>query len=342
MASTFSTPHLTGGTMNCWTKKIIDSWTDSNSQRLVRINSRALHGLAKDLADCELEVPTWQLPGVFPKCNSAFMSHLIYECAIDFCFTDPRRPAERFRVGEYTGSLAMARCFYRHFGESTLWWPDKILEITASDASLRHFFRGDTEIPLLEERGKNLREVTKGMDFWFGNNPRKLFEAANYRVFPTQGSAGLLLTLESCFPESFAGDADGLGFRKRSQLLALVYQGRAIHSNDELPLLKDADQIGPIADCAVPNALREMKILEYSPKLEEKIRRREEISFRGQEETQIRTATVVAVSQLLERVNYLRSYNGEPKISMLELDNYLWSAGRQSALPYHITQTTAY
>src|SRR3989338_5232806 len=48
MASTFSTPHLTGGTMNCWTKKIIDSWTDSNSQRLVRINSRALHGLAKD------------------------------------------------------------------------------------------------------------------------------------------------------------------------------------------------------------------------------------------------------------------------------------------------------
>ena len=143
-------------------------------------------------------------------------------------------------------------------------------------------------------------------------------------------------------PESFAGDADGLGFRKRSQLLALVYQGRAIHSNDELPLLKDADQIGPIADCAVPNALREMEILEYSPELEEKIRRHEEISFRGQEETQIRTATVVAVSQLLERVNYLRSYNGEPKISMLELDNYLWSAGRQSALPYHITQTTAY
>ncbi len=328
--------------MNYWTEKIIEFWTDSNiPKRFVSINTQALSKLAQDFAGRDFKVPTWQLSGVFPKSDFAFLSQLIYECAIDFCFTNPQRPTERFRVGDHTGSLAMAKCFYRHFGERAI-YSHEIQKITNSEIDIRYFFRGDTEIPLLGERTRNLHEIAKNMNYWFGDNPRKFFESAQYRIFPKQGSSGLLLTLESCFPESFAVDADRLCFRKRSQLLALIYQGRAIHSDGQLPLLKDADQIGPIADCAVPNALSEMKILKYSPKLAEKINRREEIRSNSQEETEIRAATVFAVSQILEQINTLRSYREQSEVTILELDNVLWSLGRQSTLPYHITQTTAY
>ncbi|MEK7192265.1 MAG: queuosine salvage family protein [Patescibacteria group bacterium] len=310
----------------------------------IRVNDEALRKTAADLANQELKTPNWRIPDVMPFNDHAFVSQSFYLAAIDFCFTHMDGVTRyQYRENGPRGSMAAAQCFYDHFGETEA-DPDEILYITRSLTSCDKFFRGVTGIPMLKERRRNLEEAAKGIKKQFNGDPINIVKS---------GLMGAVMSnLETFFPISFAADISyyllddqktlALPFAKRLLLWPLVYQGRALNSAGELTPLKDSYNLGPIADSAVPNALRTLKILKYDEQLADLIDGRMEIMEQSNEEIEIRMAAVYAVQQLLDQVNAYRRGLRKSLITIVELDYWLWMLGRQAATPYHFTQTANY
>ena len=342
--------------MNLATKQIIAFWKNpSFNPRFIHLDEASLDQCAQNLATYNFAPPDWKMKEAFPEDHSAFVSQSLFECAIDFCFTNPDNTSERFSVGDLRGSAAMAACFYRHF-ENRPVDCKKLIHIMNIKEEAEKFFRGNVPIPLLDERRKFLIETAEQLLRWFNGDPGNLLECADYEAASPEKSIakGVLELLQTTFPKTFGSDkivcqfdkdrtvSHLLQFNKRAQLWPLVYQGRALNSSGELKTLKNIDEIGPIADCAVPNALRQYRILLYEKEFGEKIKNRQPIEQYSQEETEIRVATIYAVAKLLNDINEARKILNLNQITIVELDNLLWSIGRNAEEPYHITKTTAY
>ncbi|TSC89891.1 MAG: hypothetical protein G01um10143_381 [Parcubacteria group bacterium Gr01-1014_3] len=342
--------------MNQATKQIIELWQNPEfEKKFVYLDEGNLDQCARNLATYKFTPPDWKMKGAFPENHAAFISQSLFECAIDFCFTNPENTGERFSVGDLRGSAAMAACFYRQF-ENRPVDCKKLIHIMNIKEEAEQFFRGNVAIPLLDERREFLIETAEELLNWFDGDPKNLLECASYEAASSEKNSdkGILELLQATFPKTFGSDrmvfqfgkdqsrSHTLHFNKRAQLWPLVYQGRALNSDGELKPLKNIEEIGPIADCAVPNALRKYKILLYEHDFGERIAKRQPIEQYGQEETEIRVATIYAVAKMLNDINEARKALSLNEVTIVELDNLLWSIGRNAEEPYHITKTTAY
>jgi hypothetical protein len=102
----------------------------------------------------------------------------------------------------------------------------------------------------------------------------------------------------------------------------------------------DIDQLTMFADYRVPQILRDMKILEYSPHLASTIDSKQIIPWGSEEETEIRALTIVAVDRLQAAVKK----NGLDLLA-IECDWLLWHRSEQlkdSIAPHHRTLTVYY
>lgn len=344
--------------LNPRAKEIVDLWEHEFFQtchrKSVRIDQDQLKALALNLGKQELLIPDWQMPGILPRDNKAFGSYALFICAVNFAFTDPRKPHWRFQVtdetGTYSGSQAMTRCFYRRFGESPI-EPSSIINLVRSKRGVSEFFRGNSPMPLLAHRGSYLLETAEALERTFDSNWRNLFEEGRYRAFGNESHLGIIDLLELNCPKSFGLDCayhvDALGksplrFSKRAQLLLMIYQGRALSAPWSIKPLMDGELLGPIADSAVPNALRSRGVIIYSQKLAEQIDRQEELPANSDEVKEIRMATVVAVKDLLSLLNEHLIGCGKNPVSILALDHALWQMGRNLKTPAHLCRTTDY
>jgi len=338
--------------MNYYTRKIYEFWEFLETQppKFVNVNKEKLNKLALELAQKNLTAPDWQIPGALPQNNIAFVSHSFYACAIDFCFQQLQSPYNKFKTldGKFSGSVAMGSCFYRHFGESPIKAND-ILRFTEDKEGMKKFFENTNYevLPLIEERRQKLHNAALVIHQYFNDDPYNILRKTEFRVNEIVEVLSCCDSfsdyieypkLMSCLPMR----TGTLCFNKRAQLWPLMYQGRALHSNNELPLLKDPDEIGPIADYQVPNALRWFGILEYSEELKNKIDNRIIIANRSDEELELRTATVYTVTELLNKINQWRTQKNLKPYTMIELDYYLWTAGQKSPYPHHLCPTTNY
>lgn len=304
----------------------------------VAVNFNRINEIAAELATRNLAIPDWQISGILPTSHKAFASHAFYLCAINFCFTNP--DGARFALDKKTiGSSAAAACFYRRFGEQPI-KAEEMLDIVYSEEASVEFFRSAVPMPLMDERRQHLKEVAEILLKKFDDDPVKIL----YRDFFDAGKVVKTLCRE--FPMVFGSDRhiyemDGgrwitLRFDKRARLWPLIYQGRALHSDEQLPSLRNIQKIGPVSDCAVPNILRFWNILDYTLNLSFKIEHGIELPTGSQQELEIRWATIYAVELLLEAINKIKP------VTLVELDHYLWSMGKLSPFPYHYTNTTAY
>ncbi len=346
-------------TMNPRTQGIVRLWNDENFQdysaKHVKIHLLRLTDLADGLAGQNLQIPDWNMPAVLPSDNEAFARCLPYISAINFSFTNPKKPHPRFQVedetGVYTGSQAMCRCFYRRF-QNRLIQADSITNALASERGAQSFFRGATPIPLLTHRIRYLLEVARNLRVKFDDDWKNLFEAGRWRAFGDGNHLGIVDIIEMEFPKSFGQDCffhsdklrDNypLRFSKRAQLWLMIYQGRALANPGKLRPLDDGELLGPIADSAIPNALRACEILAYNKELTQQIDDQIELLPHSSEVKEIRMATVAAMQKLLSRINLKRSGLGKHPTSMLALDNALWRLGRNLTKPAHLAQTTDY
>ena len=104
--------------------------------------------------------------------------------------------------------------------------------------------------------------------------------------------------------------------------------------------ISDIGSLTMFADYRVPQILRSMGILTYSPHLEELIDSMEEIPWGGEFEVELRAQTVVAVDKL-QKLLKQRGLD----LLVLECDWLLWQKGedlKDEILPHHRTLSIYY
>jgi hypothetical protein len=105
--------------------------------------------------------------------------------------------------------------------------------------------------------------------------------------------------------------------------------------------LTNMDQLTTFADYRVPQVLRNAGVLEYSEALQIKVDSLEELE--NEEELSIRAGTVVAVDELVARVNRAENNN----MTAVKLDWHLWQVGEKLNVegklkPHHRVNTIFY
>lgn len=336
--------------MNYFVERMCNFWeglVSAKKNRFVMINKIRLENAAREFSWQEPKTPDWRIPGLFPQSNRAFVSQLLYLSGINAAGTHFENPWPKYKIEKYEGSEALTYCFYRRFGEKPI-RAEEMMDIAESPGKSREFFQGDNLPPLLEDRVRHLQEIARVMYSYFDDDPLNLVEQANFRAVNPDDDWGLGIVelLASLCPTAFGQDKHparkDLAFYKRPQLFVLMYQGRAMSSGGELPLIKDRHRIGPISDYRVPNTLRHRRVIFYSPDLADKIDRREEIQRHSEEELEIRIGTVYAVAKLLTQINDYCSGRDDKLWTMIELDYPLWKAGRDAPRHHHLCKTTDY
>ena len=127
---------------------------------------------------------------------------------------------------------------------------------------------------------------------------------------------------------------------KRAQILVGDLWAAYGRRKEGLYSFRDLDQLTMFADYRVPQILREMGIMAYSPALAARIDGRQEIACGSEEEVEIRACTVVAVD-MLHKALTSRGLN----LLVIEVDWLLWQKGEESKdsiAPHHRTLTIYY
>ena len=195
--------------------------------------------------------------------------------------------------------------------------------------------RGSTEISLLEERWKILREIGANMVVKYDGKVSNLINEA-------QGDAQKLVELIvqnfPSFSDTSSYKDKEIYFYKRAQLfIADIHQ---LFGGKGFGALKNVDQLTACADYKLPQILRKVGILEYTTALAEKIDNKIEIFHDSPEEVEIRANTIWAVENIKEEVK-----KRNPQILSFEVNDHLWLATQEKfdgEKPYHLTRTTAY
>eukprot|EP00601_Ochromonadales_sp_CCMP2298_P004962 CAMPEP_0173190590 /NCGR_PEP_ID=MMETSP1141-20130122/12427_1 /TAXON_ID=483371 /ORGANISM="non described non described, Strain CCMP2298" /LENGTH=304 /DNA_ID=CAMNT_0014114711 /DNA_START=11 /DNA_END=922 /DNA_ORIENTATION=- len=227
--------------------------------------------------------------------------------ALNFCFW----PSPRFEYD--TLAVSLKNVLEK---DPSAFNADKLACIT--EETLASWFPEDNMIPAIPERVCRLREVGAVLASEFDGLAANMVAAADHSAV-----AMVKLVLQH-----FPGFRDCTTYRgsevhlyKRAQIL--VGDVWAAYGRSTDPAHKysfhDLQEITMFADYRVPQILRHMGVMRYSPELAERIDSLGEIPKDSEEEVEIRAATVIAV----ERLQKSLEKHGRSLLS-LEVDWLLW------------------
>jgi hypothetical protein len=203
-----------------------------------------------------------------------------------------------------------------------LWEPARLLEL--DEAGLKALIG---EFPIPDRRVAALHELARLAE-------REAAGSLAGLVPPSAPELAELLSrnLESFRDVSIYGDFE-VPLLKRAQIVAADLWGSGALGFD------DVDQLTCFADYKLPQALRHLGALEYSPHLARRVDDWVELEPGAPEEVEIRAATVVAVEELRDRLAA-----GGRDLMAVEVDWMLWdySQGLFPVRPYHRTRTVFY
>src|ERR1700722_8648810 len=257
------------------------------------------------------------------------------EDAINFCFWADKK-SKKWQVKEPDGSVTnggwfgLKTCFERGIAEGIpIWDANYLASFSMTDA--KNFFRGVySEIPLMEERVKNLQEAGKVLIKKFNGQFINAVEQADYNAIAI---AELIIKNFPSFRDISMLDGNEILFYKRAQICPkdLTYIFAAQHK-----AIADVNQLTAFADYKLPQMLRMFGVLEYEKTLADKIDDYIQIQHDSREEIEIRAATIWAVELLHQQI---------PELNASDIDNAIWLLSQdlqQEAKPYHRTRTIFY
>ncbi len=269
-----------------------------------------------------------------------FLNYLLALEALNFSFWDEE---PRWRVVyqgvSHDGYWALAAAFRRAIEEEGLpLWDARFLAGLEEDA-LRGILRGEGRPPpLLESRTAHLREAGRVLlERWGG-------EFAELAASCGGDAVELVRRIVVEFP-SFRDEASWRGrsvrFYKRAQI-CVADLARLLPDNPPARLT-GLEKLTAFADYKVPQVLRKEGILVFAPELARRVDRLELLPEGGEEEVEIRAATVWAC-EWIARALLLEGVAPESAPRAAEVDYLLWSAGQEKAglPPYHRTRTIYY
>jgi Potential Queuosine, Q, salvage protein family len=324
--------------MNPYLSSLRPIW---NQPTCVFVERDKLTSFAAEIATEGFPVPEWRGP-TFPRTDDdVFVNFIGVGNSINFAFSDfdtHRAFTLMYQQTNWQGAFAMWAALSRALDNGIDFRRlDWLKTLTINDAA--SLFRGESPLPMLEERVEILRKTGATLSKKFGASYWALVNRSNLWAFGKTGIVEVLVNEFPSFRDESLHHKSGtiLKFHKRAQLFAMMYQGRAM-SSKRLSWLKDYELLGPIADYSVPNALRAAGILQYSDDLNHRISHGDVIAKDSLFEQEIRAQTVNAQIMLLEEVNRLR----QTGTNYLALDYKLWMRGHSTKIRHHLTRTHAY
>jgi len=283
----------------------------------------------------------------FPKNNQVrenpedFIRATMFMNTLNFAFTD-FKTSIKYEVKQGSETLSDSEAMYFQVNEaidSGNNLVDGKIMATLTLEQLANIFSGNIEMPMLKERVEILNDVgQKLVDNYEGdwlnfinNGPKKLYAKGE----------GLIERLVNEFPrfdDSSEYRGNKVKFYKLAQLAFWGIHGELSGSN--YFKIEDMHSMTAFADYIVPVALNVMKIMTYTPQLDDKIRDGEMIERDSKEEIEIRSASIYATAILTEKVNERRPEN--KSIIIPQLDYRLWKNYHATHHPHHLTYTTMY
>ncbi|KAG5181375.1 hypothetical protein JKP88DRAFT_269044 [Tribonema minus] len=193
-------------------------------------------------------------------------------------------------------------------------------------------------LPQMAERVSKVRELGAVLGAHFGGLASNMVQAAG-------GSAVNLIRLITALLPGFRDEAVYRGSQvflyKRAQIVvADLWAAYGCRGADQLFGFRDMAELTMFADYRVPQVLAHAGALVYAPALRQRIESLQELPAGGEEEVEIRAATVQAVERVAEAMKAL----GAPLLSV-ELDWLLWHRGEASKdtiAPHHRTLSIFY
>lgn len=312
------------------------------ASRHVRTNVDRIVEVASWMAYEELPLPEFALPfGLGAGDQDQTIDFLMVADTIDFAFTDFSSNV-KFQV-DYAGehwsdSNAMFACLKRGLDEGRPLLDGNYLQ-RIRKADLEQIFRGNIEMPMLEERVAIFHEVGSVLQNRYNGRFHNFVKSASPRLY--DDGRGLVEKLVSEFPrfrDVSTYNGHEIKLYKLAQLsLWMMYS--ALRPSGTFRL-DDAEKMSAFADYIVPAALRVMGIISYSPRLENAIQTHQIIGRDSQEEIEIRAHTLYATALLREEINRLRP--PEMHIIIPQVDARLWTHYHTTFWPHHLTRTIMY
>jgi len=258
--------------------------------------------------------------------------------SINFQFADWRTRIEfeiNYKSQTFSGFFGLAHSL-RKAVENNIPVLDAKYLAKLSQKEALEFLKGNTAIPMFKERIKILNDIGRVLsqkyDGQFSN-----FLRLSSRAF--DNGMGLIDMLVIDFPafddiRIFKPTKTIVKFYKKAQLLLAM-----LHHNGASGFkLDNLGALTVFADYKLPQALRDLEILEYSKELANKIDNFVLIPEGSDEEIEIRAHTISASDLLCKEVNKHR----KDKITPSHIDEYLWLEGKKSRKPRHFTNTIFY
>jgi hypothetical protein len=299
--------------------------------RRVQIDQEAVAALATTLQRSLPTTPAWNQRYHLTGPPDDLAQYLLLVDALNFSFWgDPKWTIE-FEGEPLDGYWALAAALKRAILAGVPLLDARFLA-TLDRATLAEVLHGNVEIPLLDDRLANAREVGQVLLDRYGG----AFATA---IALADGSAVALVRLLVEQFSSFDDRARYAGwdvrFYKRAQLLAAD-----LAAAGAVPGWRDIAELTVFADYQLPRVLRAFGVLKYDSALAAAVDARREIPAGSAEEVEIRAATVQAGELLRGALTSLGR-----SITSAEVDYLLWTAaqaGLPNDRPYHRTRTIFY
>ncbi|HEY6287660.1 MAG TPA: queuosine salvage family protein [Ktedonobacteraceae bacterium] len=265
--------------------------------------------------------------------------------ALNFCFwAEKGKP--RWRI-DYQGEIldgywAEAASLTRAVEEGVALWDAEYLS-TMSREDLACVFRSTKGadgtageiIPLFDARLAHVHEIGRVLLERYAGQFAHAVEKA-------EGSAvklALLLAQEfTSFRDVAVYHGQDIRFLKRAQICVADLYGA--FGGKRWGAFTDLDKLTIFADYKLPQVLRHYGMLEYASGLAQRIDNQELLQPGGEEEVELRAATIWACELLKREMSRI---SGQA-ITAVEVDQLLWYLGQNSAemRPYHRTRTIYY
>lgn len=310
--------------------------------RDVKINRNKIQELAGKWIKTEFIIPSW--PEKFhleTKIQQQMLDYLILLDAINFCFWPIQRvqgknKKERwvftYKNKQYNGYFALSLALKKFFKEN----PEKGNLNYFSEISFKEFtsiLQGGQNLQFLEKRWQIAKEVSGVLINKYGSS-LQFIKSANQKLSVLVAKIYKELPY---FNDISPYNGKKIYFLKRAQILPIDIWGA--FGGKGIACFKDLDYLTAFADYKVPQILRELGILEYSPALMKKIKNRILIAKNSREEIEIRSATIWAIEYLKETLKKLGK-----EFHSFQIDWILWNKSQKVKIstPYHLTKTIFY
>jgi len=322
-----------------WNSKVLKSVSDMMSEaKHLKINDNNIEEVSDWLAYEEF---------TFPKNNDRkidpdnFIRTTMLINTLNFAFTDFDNSI-KYEITRNGNKLSDSEAMFTQIHEaidSGINLLDGEVQAGLTFQDLENIFKGNIEMPMLQERKDILNQVGQKLVNSYEGDWINFINSCPKKLY--SNGEGLIEKLISEFPrfnDSSSYKGKDIHFYKLAQLAFWGIHGELSHSN--YFNIEDINAMSAFADYIVPVALKVMKIVEYSEDLNEKINNGILIERDSEEEIEVRAASLFATAKLTEAVNLRRPAN--KTIIIPQLDYRLWKSYHATHHPHHLTYTIMY